>query len=262
MHLHFHNINSVGQPKYDFLRIQAVHQQKLVPIFELMSKSKMEKFAALDTFPNVLQNRSFTKPVLENHLNEKVDLKGKWKEKLFGNSNPITLELACGKGEYSNAMGSRFPGRNFIGVDLKGNRLHNGAEAALLNGLSNVAFLRTDIYLLPFFFDKGEVNEIWIIFPDPKLRPSKAQQRLTSERFINIYRTIMPEGGIVHLKTDSPELYAFTLESVENADVTLVYAHDDIYSKELVEPLLEVKTFYEAMHLEAGKTIKYIKFRI
>lgn len=227
-----------------------------------MAKRKKEKFAALNTFPNVLQNRSFTSPKAENFLGEYVDIKGHWQEQVFHNTNPITLELACGKGEYTNAMAERFPNRNFIGIDIKGNRLHNGAKMALDAGRKNAAFLRTEIFLLSNFFDAGEVNEIWITFPDPHLRPSKDQQRLTSERFISIYRKIMPAGGLVHLKTDDPTLYQFTLNEVPKANAELIYFNDDIYSGPLYDPLLEVKTYYEGMHLENGRKIRYVRIRI
>ena len=222
----------------------------------------MEKFAALDTFPNVLQNRSFTNPVALDNQGNKVDIRGKCRETMFQNGGPITLELACGKGEYTNAMAQKFPDRNFIGIDLKGNRLHNGAEQAIQNKLTNAAFLRTEIYLLPDFFSEEEVSEIWIIFPDPKLRPSKSQQRLTSERFIETYRKVMPKGGIINLKTDDPTLYEFTLESVTNANANLIYHNNDIYSAPLYDPLLDVKTFYEKRHLKNNKKIKYVKFSI
>lgn len=181
---------------------------------------------------------------------------------MFGNAQPLILELACGKGEYTNAMARLYPDKNFIGIDKKGNRMHTGAQQSLEEQLVNAAFLRTEIYLLPHFFEREEVSEIWITFPDPHLRPSKSQQRLTSERFLNIYRQIMPKGGIIHLKTDDPTLYDFTVEEAPRAGAQLLYHQDDIYSKPLYEPLLEVKTYYERMHLDIGRKIKYVRIGI
>jgi tRNA (guanine-N7-)-methyltransferase len=227
-----------------------------------MVKRKLEKFAALDTFPNVLQNRSFKDPKAENAAGEIIPVKGRWNELQFGNKQPIVVELACGKGEYTVAMAKLHPHKNFIGVDIKGNRMHTGAKQALEEGIHNAVFLRTEIYLLPHFFSAEEISEIWVTFPDPHLRPSKDQQRLTSERFINIYRSMMPKGGIIHLKTDDPTLYEFTVQTVSEVGATMIYHHNDIYSGELFEPLLEVKTYYERMHLKDNRKIKYIKFSI
>jgi tRNA (guanine-N7-)-methyltransferase len=227
-----------------------------------MSKSKMEKFAAIGTFRNVLQNWSHAQPAAMNKDGEAVAIKGKWGELMFGNNQPIILELACGKGEYTNAMAAAYPDKNFIGIDIKGNRLHNGAAQALEKGHTNAAFLRTEIFYLPHFFAPGEVQEIWITFPDPHLRPSKSQQRLTSERFIDIYRQSCAQDAIVHLKTDDPTLYEFTLEAVEASGARLLYQSNDIYAGPLQHPLLEVKTYYERMHLEIGRKIKYVSFQL
>lgn len=230
--------------------------------FYTMVKRKLEKFAALDTFPNVLQNRSFKHPKAENAEGETIDIKGYWSERMFRNNHPLVLELACGKGEYTNAMARINPHKNFVGIDIKGNRMHTGAKQAMEEGINNAAFLRTEIYLLPHFFAADEVSEIWITFPDPHLRPSKDQQRLTSERFINIYRSMMPKGGIIHLKTDDTTLYEFTVQTVAEVGATMIYHHNDIYSTDLVEPLLEVKTYYERMHLKDNRKIKYVKFSV
>jgi tRNA (guanine-N7-)-methyltransferase len=216
----------------------------------------------LDTFPNVLQNFSFLHPVLVNNTKEIVDTKGRWHSDIFNNTHPIVLELACGKGEYTCAMALADASRNFIGVDVKGNRMHRGAKRALDEGIHNAFFLRTDINIISTFFAKGEVSEIWITFPDPHLKKGKEQKRLTSERFIKYYKNILQPGATIHLKTDDPTLYAFTLDTIALLRLQCVYAEDDIYSKELLHPFLEIKTYYEQMHLAEGKKIKYIQFCI
>lgn len=226
-----------------------------------MRKSKLQRFAELNTFPNVLQNFNFMEPVVVDHENKIVDPKGKWNS-IFKNDNPIILELACGKGEYTCEMAIADPASNYIGVDVKGNRMHRGAKRALEQNISNAFFLRTDINILPVFFEANEVSEIWITFPDPHLKKGKEQKRLTSERFLNYYKQILKPGGIIHLKTDDPTLYEFTLETIKQLNLKLLYADDDIYSKPLHHPFLEIKTYYEKMHLEEGRKIKYVEFLI
>lgn len=227
-----------------------------------MRKSKLERFAELDTFPNVLQNFNVMEPVVVNNRKEVVDPKGHWHEMIFANQNPIVLELACGKGEYTCNMALADAGKNFIGVDIKGNRMHRGAKRALLENIGNAFFLRTDINIIETFLAPGEVSEIWITFPDPHLKKGKHLKRLTSPRFLSKYRNILTEDGIIHLKTDDPTLYAYTLEVIEEEGHKLIYADDDIYAKPLPEPLLEIKTYYEGMHLAEGRKIKYVKFRL
>ncbi|MFN0276320.1 MAG: tRNA (guanosine(46)-N7)-methyltransferase TrmB [Chitinophagales bacterium] len=226
-----------------------------------MRKSKLQRFAELDTFENVLQNFNFLHPVVVNHKKEIVDPKGKWNSDIFKNNNPIVLELACGKGEYTCEMAIADKSKNFIGVDVKGNRMHRGAKRALDEKISNTFFLRTDINIISTFFEKDEVSEIWITFPDPHLKKGKDQKRLTSERFLNYYKGILKPGGIMHLKTDDQTLYEFTLDTIRQHHLKLLYAQDDIYSKELFHPFLEIKTYYEKMHLAEGKKIKYIQFQ-
>ncbi|MFN3939687.1 MAG: tRNA (guanosine(46)-N7)-methyltransferase TrmB [Chitinophagales bacterium] len=223
-----------------------------------MAKRKKQKFAELNSLPNVLQNTQFKIPVLRSHTGESVNFKGRWSADFFGNHNPIVLELACGKGEYTIDMALTTPDKNFIGVDIKGNRIHTGAKRGLDGNVTNAAFLRTEITQLPLFFDVNEVSEIWITFPDPHLKPCKDQQRLTSERFLLIYKKILQPSALIHLKTDDPTLYAFTLETVKEMQCTLHYADDDIYSKALPHPFLSIKTYYEKMHLEKGRKIKYV----
>lgn len=226
-------------------------------------RNKLQKFAEVLSFPNVYENFDAKNPVLTSTGGREVNLKGKWAQQHFENDKPITLELACGKGDYTLGLARLFPERNFIGVDVKGARIWRGAKTALEENLSNAAFLRTRIELITHFFEKGEVAEIWITFPDPFLRKGKANRRLTSQLFLEQYKKILKANGLVHLKTDEPNFYEFTLEVLsENNDYTLLYNDDDIYAKELTMPELELKTFYEKQHLAAGKTIKYIRFQL
>jgi len=226
-------------------------------------KNKLQKFSDLLTFPNVYENLDIKKPELAGLNGEIVQLKSKWASDHFKNDKPITLELACGRGEYSLGLARRYPDRNFIGVDIKGARIWKGARTAISENLDNVAFLRIRIELIAHFFAEAEIDEIWITFPDPFLRESKSNRRLTSANFIKEYRKILKKGGIVNLKTDEPNLYAFTLETLEEDDqCNLLYSDDDIYSKPLPIEELEIKTYYEKMHLEDERTIKYVKFTI
>jgi len=226
-------------------------------------KNKLKKFAEVASFPNVYENFNPKDPKLTGVNGEFVDLKGKWSSDHFNNDQPITLELACGGGEYTLDLAARYPKRNFIGVDIKGARIWKGARKALDRNLNNVAFLRTRIEQISLFFNPEEIEEIWITFPDPYLKKSKKNKRLTSARFINEYRKILKAEGLVHLKTDEPNLYEFTLETLtEDEKCKLNYHNPDIYASSLLIPELETKTYYEKMHLEAGKTIKYVQFTI
>lgn len=226
-------------------------------------RNKLQKFAEVLAFPNVYENFDSRQPSLIASRGVTADLRGKWACEHFGNEHPITLELACGKGEYTLGLARRFAKRNFIGVDVKGARIWKGAKTALQEGLHNAAFLRTRIEQLACFFTPGEVAEIWITFPDPFLRETKANRRLSSLTFLEQYKKVLQKGGAVHLKTDEPNLYHFTLETLaQQRDFTLHYHDDDIYSKPLPLPELELKTFYEKQHLLAGKTIKYIRFQL
>ncbi len=223
-------------------------------------RNKLEKFAQLRTFPHVYENFDVKAPQLYRQ-GEAVHMQGRWHEH-FGNEHPIALELACGRGEYTVGLARRFPQRNFIGVDIKGARIWKGARIALEEGLNNAAFLRTRIELIDHFFAPGEVAEIWITFPDPFLRKSKANRRLTAPLFLERYHRILAANGWVHLKTDEPLLYEFTLEVLaHNPHFSLQYCDNDIYSKPLPLPELALKTYYEHMHLEAGKTIKYVRMQ-
>lgn len=226
-------------------------------------RNKLQKFAEILSFPNVFENYEHNNPGLVGQDGEPVEMKGQWANKHFKNNNPIVLELACGRGEYTLGLAQRFPDRNFIGVDVKGARIWKGASLAIEAKLTNAAFLRTRIEQIDLFFAENEVSEIWITFPDPFLKKGKENRRLTAPSFINRFRKILHPNGTVNLKTDDDTLYEFTLETIKaDNKCKLIYVDDDIYSNDLVTEELEIKTYYEKMHLEANKTIKYVKFTI
>lgn len=226
-------------------------------------KNKLRKFAEVLSFPNVYECYDVQRPALVGVGMEPVDLKGHWQEKHFKNNNPITLELACGGGEYTVGLARLFPDRNFIGVDVKGNRLHAGAKEALADGLHNVAFLRTRIEIIDHFFAPNEVDEIWITFCDPFPRASKENRRLTSPYFNEKYRQILRPGGLVHLKHDDNDLVAFSLETIANDPrCALLLQNLDIYAGPLPMEELSIKTLYEGKHLASGRTIKYLRYTI
>jgi tRNA (guanine-N7-)-methyltransferase len=212
-----------------------------------MTIKKLQRFAELAAFSNVFQAPAN---------------QGCWRDSYFKNNNPITLELACGKGEYTLALSGRFPEQNFIGIDLKGARLWRGAKTALEQNLKNVAFIRTPIERIPEYFGPGEVDQIWITFPDPYPRPGKAKKRLTSPRFLNLYRQILKPGGLIHLKTDDQNLFNYTLETVTQLKLELKEKVENLYAKEVSNELLTVKTTFELKHLQAGRGIKYLCFQI
>ncbi len=229
----------------------------------MSKRNKLQKFAEILNFPNVLENLDPAVPVLTRNQSEQVVLNGRWNKDQFDNNHPITLELACGRGEYTLGLAQMYPQRNFIGVDVKGARIWRGAKNALDHQLSNVAFLRTRIEQIHLFFEPGEISEIWITFPDPFLKNSKTNRRLTSHRFLSAYRQLLRPGGLAHLKTDSEELYEFSLSSLaEYPGAELLYQNADIYAGELLLPELAIKTYYERMHLAAQKKIKYLQWKL
>lgn len=222
-----------------------------------MGKNKLRKFAEMEQIPFVFQ---YPFSVVSR---EGFPLKGKWHEEFFGNGNPIVLELGCGKGEYTVGLARRYPDRNFIGIDIKGARMWSGARRAQAEGLKNVAFLRTSIELLPMFFAPGEVAEIWITFPDPQMK--KVRKRLTSSRFLDLYRQVTAPGAQINLKTDSPFLYAYTKRLCEANPEALPPVTDsaDLYADaSMPAPLTEIRTHYEQQWLDRGLTIKYLAFRL
>lgn len=228
-------------------------------------RNKLLKFSQLTEMPNVYQNFQAVDPssieVLQvSHLGQDIDVVGRWRDQI-GQDLPLVLELACGRGEYSLALGADNPDKLFVGVDIKGARIWQGASKAIEGGLDNIAFLRTRIELIHRLFGPSEVDEIWVTFPDPFLRKSKANRRLTSPAFLQRYKQIIKAGGIIHLKTDDDTLYHYTLEAWHESDlVEVLYEEYDIYGGPLEYPELSHKTYYEVLKGE-GKTIKYIRGR-
>jgi tRNA (guanine-N7-)-methyltransferase len=226
-------------------------------------RNKLVKFAALDAFSNVYQHFDASHTLLTAAGGRSVDLKGQWSRGHFGNDHPLVLELACGRGEYTLALARHDQDRNFIGVDVKGARIYQGAVKALAEPLPNAVFLRSRIEFLPYFFAPGELSGIWITFPDPFPRRGRENRRLTSPPFLSRYRNLLAPGGLIHLKTDDPGLYAYTLETVDSLPwAHLLMAIPDIYAAGLPMPELAFKTYYEAMHLAEGKRIRYVRIRL
>ena len=219
-----------------------------------MGKNKLERFAENLTFDNLFQVG------FEQLKNNDFFLKGKWREEYFKNDNPIVLELGCGKGEYTVGLGERYAERNFIGIDIKGARLWRGCKTAFENKMRNVAFLRCQIQMLEKLFDKDEVDEIWITFCDPQLK--NENRRLTCPRFLERYAKVIKPDGILHLKTDSTELYEYTSEMLKQENHYIIFESNDLYGTDFEDDVKEIQTFYEKMYLKEGKKIKYIKFQL
>ena len=212
-----------------------------------MGQKKLIRFAELKTFSNVLEYPQ--------------DMKGQW-HTFFKNNNPIVLELACGKGEYAVGLGRLHPNKNHIGIDLKGNRIWVGARTALSEGLTNVAFVRTQIEKISDYFAEGEVAEIWITFPDPQLRISRAKKRLTHPRFLRLYKTILAPNGVIHLKTDSPDLYDFTKLVVNLFHLPLLHDYDHVHQQAPDNKDLQIKTHYESLDIAQSERIHYLQFEV
>lgn len=228
----------------------------------MATRNKLQKFSEILAMPHVFECFDFMEPELTGQNGKIVDLRGRWANDHFGNDHPVVLELACGRGEYTVDLARQYPDRNFIGVDVKGARIWKGATIAQNEGLANAAFLRTRIEAIQHFFAPGEISEIWITFPDPFLKKGKQNRRLTSAYFLKRYVEILAPGGVVHLKTDSRELYDWTLETfADQPAVELEYYDNDIYAKPLPIPELAIETYYEKMHKDLGKTITYLRFR-
>ena len=220
-----------------------------------MAKNKIRKWADMEEYPNVLQPR-FEDVFRKNHA-----LKGKWKNDFFGNNNPLVLELGCGKGEYTLGLARQCPGKNFLGIDIKGARMWKGAGTAIREAITNVGFLRTRIELIESFFDTGEVDEIWVTFPDPQLKKRRNKKRLTGPRFLNHYRSFLKKEGLIHLKTDSRELYDYTLKLISENKLEIIRNTDDLYAEKNINDILQIRTHYEQMFLDEGRKITYICFR-
>lgn len=223
-----------------------------------MGKGKLEKFAEMDTFCNVFQ---YPYSVISQHPFEG---KGCWRESYFHNSNPIVLELGCGKGEYTVGLAKLYPDVNFIGVDIKGARMWTGAKQALEENMKNVAFLRTQIEMIDHFFGPDEVQEIWLTFSDPQMK--NVHKRLTSTFFLERYRHFLCDNGVIHLKTDSNFLFLYTKYMIEKNGLSVDICTEDLYHDDLPQlagsPLLGIQTYYERMWMDRGKSIKYLRFHL
>lgn len=227
-----------------------------------MGRNKLGKFDDLLQFKNVLENFDHGDHLLTWYDDIKLNPRGQWNSQIFKKDQPITLELACGKGEYAVGLAERYPDRNFVGVDIKGARMWKGASYSLENKLDNVVFLRTRIEFISKFFEQHEVDEIWITFADPFLKAKKSNRRLTSPIFLSYYKEILSKTGTINLKTDSNILYYFTISVLNQiSDINILYQNNDIYALPLAYPELDIKTYYEQSHLEGGRKIKFVKFQ-
>lgn len=218
-----------------------------------MGKNKLQRYSDNKTFDNVFEHTDF---------NDKNPPRGEWSSEIFGNDNSIVVELACGKGEYTTNLAKMYPDKNFIGIDIKGDRIWKGAIRAQEEKLHNVRFLRCFIDHLGQFFGKNEISEIWITFPDPFLKKSDAKKRLTSPKFLDIYRNVAQKEAVVHLKTDSEPLFRFTKTVIHDQDLPVIKCYSDVYKLNDPEDELRIQTYYEKMHLERGRIIQYIQFSL
>jgi tRNA (guanine-N7-)-methyltransferase len=213
-----------------------------------VGKDKLRRFAEIDAFSNVLQ------------LDAGKPFKGNWSSSFFKNNNPVVLELACGKGEYTVNLAQLFPHKNFIGIDYKGNRIWRGAKTALEENVNNVGFLRIQIENITDYFAPGEVDEIWITFPDPQPQISREKKRLTSPRFLDKYKQFLKQGGFINLKTDNDGLHTYTTEKIAELNLGLHIKTEDLYHSPHADDVLSIKTYYEKKYLKDNKNINYLKF--
>lgn len=221
------------------------------------SKNKLKRFKENETFHNVIQ------PTREALVDANFSLKGKWCSSFFKNNNPLVLELGCGKGEYTVGLAKRYPNKNFIGIDIKGARFWRGAKTAIEDQMPNVAFIRTQIELIEFIFAENEVDEIWITFPDPQIKYKRTKHRLTNAEFLQRYKNVLNNTGVVHLKTDSEFMHGYTLGLLHGLGHEVEYANHDVYRQEgSPEEVTEIQTYYEETYLAKDKAITYIRFKI
>jgi len=241
--LHFFESCKHGlcQKRYKFLLFIALL------IFAPMAQKKLQRFAAIKTFANVLEYP--------------VNMQGQW-HCFFKNNNPVVLELACGRGEYTVGLAKLYPDKNFIGVDIKGNRMFIGAKKCLAEKINNAAFLRTQIEKIPDYFTANEVSDIWITFPDPQLRLSKAKKRLTHPRFLRLYLQILRPSGSIHLKTDSPVLFNFTKKVIALYGLSLIEETENVFAGNNISEALKIKTHYESMDIAKSKAVFYLHFTL
>lgn len=221
------------------------------------SKNKLKRFRENESFKNVFQ------PEREEVVSDAFPFRGKWNKEVFGNDHPIVLELGCGKGEYTIGLAERYPEKNFIGIDIKGARFWRGAKTAVEQEMTNVAFVRTQIELIDHLFTAGEVDEIWITFPDPQIKYKRTKHRMTNAEFLQRYKKILKNDGIIHLKTDSEFMHGYTLGLLHGQGHEVLYANHNIYRNEGSPPeVVGIQTFYEKQYLEMNKPITYIRFKI
>lgn len=221
------------------------------------SKNKLKRFRENETFYNVIQ------PTRKALIDANFSLKGKWCSSFFKNNNPLVLELGCGKGEYTVGLAKRYPNKNFIGIDIKGARFWRGAKTAIEDQMPNVAFIRTQIELIEFIFAENEVDEIWITFPDPQIKYKRTKHRLTNAAFLQRYKNVLNNTGVVHLKTDSEFMHGYTLGLLHGLGHDVEYANHDVYRQEgSPEEVTEIQTYYEETYLAKDKAITYIRFKI
>jgi tRNA (guanine-N7-)-methyltransferase len=219
------------------------------------SKNKLKRFNENDTFENVIQ------PTRDEVVN-KFKLQGKWHE-FFGNNHPIVVELGCGKGEYTIGLAANNPDKNYIGIDIKGARFWRGAKTAIQNNYNNVAFIRTQIELVDFIFAVNEISEIWITFPDPQIKYKRTKHRMTNAIFLEKYKKILKQNGLVHLKTDSEFMHGYTIGLLHGLGIKINYANHDVYKNEgAPKEVLNIKTFYEQQYLAKNKAITYLQFTL
>ena len=221
-----------------------------------MGKNKLARWSELAAFDNVIQPEIGT-VTLNDH-----PVKGRWHRDIFFNDNRIILELGCGKGEYTVGLATRFPHNNYVGIDIKGARMWRGAKTANQMQLSNVAFVRTRIEFINSFFAEDEVDEIWITFPDPHTGGRNANKRLTSPRFLNSYRKLLKNKGLIHLKTDNMELFEYTKNVTLYNNLELIIATSDLYAENFPDDFLSIRTHYESIFLKDGLNINYLEFRL
>lgn len=219
-----------------------------------MAKQKLYRYNAIVDLPNTLEKKNYK-------LGDYADVRGKWNEIVFKNEQPIVLELACGAGDYSIALAQRYSQKNYIAMDIKGDRLYKGAKFAFDHDINNVRFFRASIDHITNYFAEGEVSEIWITFPDPYLSETKKKKRLTHDKFLNFYREILKPESYINLKTDSQELYLFTKETIAENDLIIKEDVSDIYAEKHIPDLTDIQTYYEKMHLRDGRKITYLRFR-
>ena len=221
------------------------------------SKNKLKRFGENETFDNVFQ------PTRDEVVTGNYPLRGKWSADFFKNSNPIVLELGCGKGEYTIGLAQKYPNRNFIGIDVKGARFWRGAKTAVETGLQNAAFVRTQIELLNYVFAANEVDEIWITFPDPQIKFKRTKHRMTNPEFLKLYQKFLKKEGLINLKTDSEFMHGYTLGLLQGQGHDIVYSNHNIYVNEgSPVDVTEIKTFYENQYLQKNKPITFVQFKL